>query len=61
VDDNRRSTRVEIALDALDANPDLLFAFVAGQAERLVDELRRAGVDAEMVSLEVAGIRRYYW
>lgn len=53
-------TRVEIVIDT-DSNPGLLFIWAAARAMRMVEELRRSGIGAELVSLEIDGIRHYQW
>jgi hypothetical protein len=59
--DPNKPTRVEIVIDTYGPNPDLLFAWIAGRAVRMVKELRQIGVDSELVSLDTDGVRRYDW
>jgi len=59
-DDAALPTRAEIVIDAHDANPELLLIWLAARAVKLVEELRRSGIESEVVSLEIDGVRRYH-
>lgn len=53
--------RVAIALDIDDANPDLLFIFITAHAVRLVEELRRKGINTDLVHVDIDGYPHLSW
>ena len=53
--------RVAITLDISDHNRDLLFIWAGIRAARLVQELWRNGVGAEVVSIDIDGDTRLSW
>jgi hypothetical protein len=54
------TVRVEIVLD-VDPNPDILFIWTAARAIKLVEQLRRDGLRAELISVDVDGVHHYNW
>jgi len=47
--------RIAVVLDVDDANPDLLFIWIGVRAARLVKQLRREGINADLVSVDMDG------
>lgn len=57
----REPIRVTLALDVDDPNPDLLFIWAGAHAVKLVDELWRNGINADIVSIDIDGNCHYKW
>jgi hypothetical protein len=55
------ATRVAIILDIDDTNPDLLFIWAGIRAVKLIDELWRHGITADVVSIDIDGNSHYSW
>ena len=53
-------TRLTIVLDVNDPNPDLLLIWTAARTVKLIDELWRNGINADIVSIDIDG-NRHYW
>jgi hypothetical protein len=53
-------TRLTIVLDVNDPNPDLLLIWTAAHTAKLIDELWRNGINANIVSIDIDG-NCHYW
>jgi hypothetical protein len=61
IDEPSTPARVEIVIDISDPSPELLFIWVAARVVQMMEELRRKGIDSELVRIDVDGVRRYLW
>jgi hypothetical protein len=57
----RDPIRIAIVLDVDDANPDLLFIWITARAVRLVEELRRKGINTDLVRIDMDGYPHLSW
>jgi hypothetical protein len=57
----RDPIRVAIVLDIDDANPDLVFTWINARTARLVEELRRKGIDTDLVRVDMDGYPHLSW
>lgn len=55
------ATRVAITLDVDDANPDLVFIWAGIRAVKLIEELWRHGIRADLISIDINGDCHYAW
>lgn len=53
--------RVAIVLDIADHNHDLLLIWAATRAAKLIQDLWRHGIRAEIVSIDINGDTRFNW
>jgi hypothetical protein len=57
----RDPIRVAVVLDVDDANADLLFIWIGVRAVRLIEQLRREGINADLVRIDLDGYPHLSW